>query len=217
MAGLRIEVNTVDIKRALGKKAALINSAIEKVVKNSAAKMAKIAKDLAPGGESGKLKRSIGFRVTNKGRYTKLNFTVKSIPGKRNPKKDPMIYWSTIEFGGANTGKMAIPFGEKDQYTARVAIDNPKLLGFKRLFKPEGKDVILGEVNKHTPIELVYILIDRVKQDPHPFLRPAMRQVIPDLKVAVRNAVKKIMEGSNAGEVSSKTPRGRFSVETSRY
>ena len=207
-----ITINAASVKRALGQKSKQINEAIEKVLNRTARKLSDRAKKRAPRGESGKLARSIGARVSKNGRYSELQFTIKSIPGKRNPRKDPAVYWSLVEYGGVTrgrNGRMAIPVGEEDQYTARQAIDNPKLIGFQRLITLKGGDIIYGQISRYSPLEAAYILVDRVRNQKRPFLKPALKETIPELKRDIAAAIAKIISTSSAGKVSSTLSRSR--------
>ena len=210
-----ITINAVMVKRALGVKSGQINKAIEKCASDASAVMVKRAKKNASF-DSGKLKRSIGANVSNSGRFTKIQFSIKSIPGKRNPGRDPIHYWSLVEYGGVTRGRgghrMAMPIGGKDQYTARQAIDNPALLGFKRMFTPRGSNVIMGDRGRGTLAEVAYILIDMVKNKERPFMRPAVRETIPGLKKCISGAISKILSGSSAGSVSNVSPKNRSSI-----
>lgn len=215
MSGMSIKVNALSVGRALGKRAGDVNSAIEKAANAAARKMAKLARD-AVSINSGKLKRSIGAEVTRSGRKTNLHFMIKSIPGKRNPRKDPIYYWDLVEYGGvtrASGKRMAIPVGDEDQYLAHQAISNPTLLGFRRMFTPRGSDVILGDNGKFSPAEVAYILVDSVRNKPRPYMKPALRQVIPELKSSIAKAIAKILTGSSAGVVSNDYSRSRSGAQ----
>lgn len=214
-AGITISVNVASIKRALGSKSGEINKAIEKTAEVAAKAMVRRAKANVSL-KSGKLKKSIGASVSKAGRFTKIQFTIKSVPGRKNPGKDPIYYWSLVEYGGVTRGRnghrMAIPVGDEDQYPARQAIDNPALLGFKRMFSPSGSNVILGDRGRGGTAEVAYILIDKVKNTKRPFMKPAMQETIPELKRSIKAVITKILSGSSAGSVASEFPRNRSSI-----